>query len=69
MEGTEADSLTPPFGGHLPRSIPRRGRAALLSLLFAQFPAPALAQSGPPETPKREVADTYFGTIIADPYR
>ena len=27
------------------------------------------AQSAPPSTPKREVADTYFGTVIADPYR
>ena len=23
----------------------------------------------PPPAPKREVADTYFGTVIADPYR
>ena len=51
------------------RPSPRHVRAALLSILFAQLPAPALAQSSPPETPKREVADTYFGTVIADPYR
>jgi prolyl oligopeptidase len=29
----------------------------------------AHAQSSVPATPKREVADTYFGTVISDPYR
>lgn len=43
--------------------------AALLSVLLAQVPNPASAQSAPPPTPKQEVADTYFGTVIADPYR
>jgi prolyl oligopeptidase len=43
--------------------------AALFPLLFTLVPGLAPAQSAAPSTPKREVADTYFGTVIADPYR
>ena len=33
-------------------------------------PQPHLsAQTAPPPAPRHEVADTYFGTVIADPYR
>ena len=42
--------------------------AVLLLGLIAPLHS-ARAQSAPPSTPKREVADTYFGTVIADPYR
>jgi prolyl oligopeptidase len=40
-------------------------------LLSSSFPAatPGLAQAGPPVAPKREVADTYFGKVLTDPYR
>ena len=44
-------------------------RSALCSLLLASIGSPARAQSAPPSTPKGQVADTYFGTVIADPYR
>src|SRR5207237_3200432 len=43
--------------------------AALLLCITAAPPYLARAQSAPPSTPKREVADTYFGTVISDPYR
>ena len=43
--------------------------AILLLSLIATPLHSARAQSGPPSTPKREVADTYFGTVISDPYR
>jgi prolyl oligopeptidase len=51
--------------------------AHLLFVCAALFLPPSLtliadpisAQSKPPSTPKQEVADTYFGTVIADPYR
>ena len=45
---------------------------SLTALLLCLTAAPlrlAQAQSAPPLTPKREVADTYFGTVITDPYR
>ena len=51
------------------RAYPRAFRAALLLLPSFLIANPAPAQSAPPSTPKREVADTYFGTVIADPYR
>jgi prolyl oligopeptidase len=44
-------------------------RAALCAVLLASLHSSVRAQSAPPPTPKREVADTYFGTVIADPYR
>jgi prolyl oligopeptidase len=48
---------------HLPRIL-------LLTLLgFATGALTAFGQSSAPATPKREVADTYFGTVIKDPYR
>lgn len=53
----------------MPRSSSRHTRAALLSVLLAHVPALAPAQSAPPPTPRREVADTYFGKVITDPYR
>ena len=51
--------------------------AHLLSVCAALFLPPSLtliadpvsAQSKPPSPPKQEVADTYYGTVIADPYR
>src|SRR5512134_906674 len=42
---------------------------ALLSSFLISTPAPGHAQSVYPPTPKREVADTYFGRVIPDPYR
>ena len=47
----------------------RAARATLCPVLLLAVAAPVRAQSGPPPAPKREVADTYFGTVIADPYR
>jgi prolyl oligopeptidase len=44
-------------------------RSALCLLLLWSVHPPARAQSAPPAAPKREIADTYFGTVIADPYR
>jgi prolyl oligopeptidase len=44
-------------------------RLALCALLLVSIHPPAHAQSAPPAAPKREIADTYFGTVIADPYR
>lgn len=41
----------------------------LLYCLTAGSLLSAHAQSSPPSTPKREVADTYFGTVMGDPYR
>src|SRR5262245_55755683 len=43
--------------------------ALLLPPSLTLIAGPVSAQSKPPSTPKQEVADTYFGTIIADPYR
>ena len=51
---------------------PRPVRLALAAVLLSwTLPArtPGLAQSGPPVAPKREVADTYFGKVLIDPYR
>ncbi len=42
---------------------------ALLAITIGSHPSSSSAQAGPPATPKGEVADTYFGTVIADPYR
>ena len=39
---------------------------AALSVAFSPQLHP---QSPPPATPHREVADTYFGTVVVDPYR
>src|SRR5215467_13321187 len=38
---------------------------------FALFAAASLAfaQTKPPLAPVKEVTDTYFGTVVADPYR
>jgi prolyl oligopeptidase len=47
-------------------------RTSLSALLTCLTAAPLVAlygQSSPPATPKREVADTYFGTVVSDPYR
>ncbi|MFL5402188.1 MAG: prolyl oligopeptidase family serine peptidase, partial [Gemmatimonadales bacterium] len=41
-------------------------RVVALAILFS---SPAQPQSPPPAAPHREVADTYFGTVIVDPYR
>jgi prolyl oligopeptidase len=46
-----------------------RQLATLLLCLTAAPLFSARAQSGPPRTPKREVADTHFGTVVRDPYR
>ena len=43
--------------------------ATLLLGLTATPLFSATAQSSPPPTPKREVADTYFGAVVSDPYR
>ena len=43
--------------------------AAVLLWWTLPAPTPGLAQSGPPAAPKREVADTYFGKALIDPYR
>ena len=50
------------------RSSPAQLAAFLLLLAAAPF-SPSHAQSSPPATPQREVADTYFGTVLTDPYR
>jgi prolyl oligopeptidase len=42
---------------------------ALLAVVTGSPRSSLSAQAGPPATPKREVADTYFGTVIPDPYR
>ncbi|MBA3317867.1 MAG: S9 family peptidase [Gemmatimonadales bacterium] len=50
----------------------RSSGAVLVGFLLPfLFPAAAsgLAQSRPPAAPKREVADTYFGKVLTDPYR
>ena len=52
----------------MPTPFPRASLFALLSLTAAPVVSVA-AQSTAPPTPKREVADTYFGTVIRDPYR
>jgi prolyl oligopeptidase len=49
-------------------------RAVLLHLVVLaavpSLPQPFLsAQTAPPAAPRHEVADTYFGTAVADPYR
>ena len=49
------------------RSIPI-SLAVLLQSLSAGLLVSAQAQSAP-SAPKREVADTYFGTVLKDPYR
>jgi prolyl oligopeptidase len=55
----------------MPSRSPRDAAAAtLLLLLLTAAPfLSARAQSSPPAAPRREVADTYFGTVIRDPYR
>ena len=40
--------------------------AAALSVVFS---TPVHPQSAPTATPHREVADTYFGTVLVDPFR
>src|SRR5215217_1821722 len=52
----------------MPTPFPRASFFALLCLTAAPVVSVA-AQSTAPPTPKREVADTYFGTVIRDPYR
>lgn len=41
----------------------------LLVASASHLPAQSAPASGPPAAPKQEVADTYFGTVIPDPYR
>jgi prolyl oligopeptidase len=53
----------------MPTRPARYPLAALLLCLTAVPRHSTDAQSAPPPAPKREVADTYFGTVIADPYR
>ncbi len=48
---------------------PHSPLATLLLSLTAGTVLSAQSQSSPPATPKREVADTYFGTVISDPHR
>src|SRR5215204_1505640 len=52
----------------MPTPFPRASFFALLCLTAAPVVSIA-AQSTAPPTPKREVADTYFGTVIRDSYR
>ena len=50
----------------------RRPLGPPISLLLCLTAGPLLplqAQSSAPPAPKREVADTYFGTVVSDPYR
>ena len=49
--------------------IGRRAVALASWLLCTIGGIPISAQTAPPAAPKREVADTYFGTVITDPYR
>jgi len=42
---------------------------ALLLVQPSRLPAQSAPVSGPPAAPKQEVADTYFGTVVPDPYR
>ena len=50
-----------------------RCRALVYLVVLAALASPSRphlsAQSAPPATPRHEVTDTYFGTVIADPYR
>jgi prolyl oligopeptidase len=56
-----------------PARLVRLGRSTLPVLgaaLLLSWPHSSPAQSpSPPATPKREVADTYFGKVVLDPYR
>ena len=49
--------------------IGRRAVALASWLLCTIGGIPISAQTAPPAAPKREVADTYFGTVVTDPYR
>ena len=51
------------------RFVPWTGCAVLVSLSITLPAVPLYSQIAPPATPKRTVADTYFGTVIPDPYR
>ena len=51
------------------RFVPWTGYAVLVSLSITLPAVPLYSQITPPATPKRTVADTYFGTVIPDPYR
>jgi prolyl oligopeptidase len=42
---------------------------AVLAVILSSPRARLSAQTAPPATPRHEVADTYFGTAVADPYR
>jgi prolyl oligopeptidase len=44
-------------------------RTAVVALALSAFAPAALAQSGPPAAPVRDVVDTYFGVSVHDPYR
>jgi prolyl oligopeptidase len=52
----------------MPASLFRRA-AGSVGLLAAGIALHLDAQSPPPVTLKKEVADTYFGTVVVDPYR
>ena len=45
------------------------GAMRAVAALSVAFAAQVHPQSPPPATPHREVADTYFGTVVIDPYR
>ncbi|HET6578100.1 MAG TPA: prolyl oligopeptidase family serine peptidase [Gemmatimonadales bacterium] len=42
---------------------------AVLALVLSSTQPRLSGQTAPPATPRHEVADTYFGTAVADPYR
>jgi prolyl oligopeptidase len=51
------------------RSSPPFFAALTLAGIALQLPIAIRAQSAAPATPRREVADTYFGDVVVDPYR